>query len=93
MALVNLKFEQHKWILKCYWKTENVEYPSRSSNLTPLDFLLWGALKNAVYTSKPCTLEDLKHDIEITCAIVPLATIQNVCCMSSTMHCCWWWTF
>jgi hypothetical protein len=36
------------WILKCYWKTENVEYPPRSPDLTPLDFFLWGALKNAV---------------------------------------------
>jgi hypothetical protein len=24
MALVKLTFEQCKWILKCYWKTENV---------------------------------------------------------------------
>jgi hypothetical protein len=27
---------------------ENVEYPPRSPDLTPLDFFLWGALKNAV---------------------------------------------
>jgi hypothetical protein len=24
MALVNLTLEQRKWILKCFWKTENV---------------------------------------------------------------------
>jgi hypothetical protein len=24
MALVNLTFEQRKWILKYYWKTENI---------------------------------------------------------------------
>jgi hypothetical protein len=61
MALVNLTFEQHKWILKCYWKTENVEYLSISPDLTPLDFFLWGALKNPVYTLKPCKLQDQKY--------------------------------
>jgi hypothetical protein len=58
---------------------ENVEYPPRSPNLTPLDFFLWGTIKNAVYTSKPRTPQDLRREIEIACAAVPLATIQNVC--------------
>jgi hypothetical protein len=44
MTLVNLKFEQRKWILKCYWKTENVEYPPRSPDVTLLDSFLRGAL-------------------------------------------------
>jgi hypothetical protein len=30
MALVNLMFEQRKWLLKCYWKTENVTEVQRS---------------------------------------------------------------
>jgi hypothetical protein len=53
MPLVNITFEQSKWILKWYWKTENVEYPPRSPDLTQLGFFLWGALKKAVYTSEP----------------------------------------
>jgi hypothetical protein len=57
---------------------EDVEYPPRSPDLTPLDFFLWGALKNAVYTSTPRTLQDLRGEIETACAAVPLATIQNV---------------
>jgi hypothetical protein len=75
MALVNLMFEQHKWILGCCWKMENVEYPPRSPNLTTLDFFLWVTLKNVVYTSKPRTVQDLRREIEIACAAVPLATI------------------
>jgi hypothetical protein len=38
-----------------------------------------GALKNVVYTSEPGTLQDLRREIKIDCASVPLATIQNVC--------------
>jgi hypothetical protein len=64
---------------KCYWKTENEEYPPRSPDVTPLDFFLWGALKNAVYTSTPRTLQDVRREIEIAYVTVPLTTILNVC--------------
>jgi hypothetical protein len=66
-------------------KTENVKYPPRSPNLIPLDFFLWRTLKNAVYTSKACTPQDLRREIEIACAAVPLATIQNIC-LSAACH-------
>jgi hypothetical protein len=54
----------------------NVEYPPRSPDLTPLHFLLWGALKTVVYISE---LQDLRCEIETACAAVPFATVQNVC--------------
>jgi hypothetical protein len=47
--------------------------------LTPLDSFLLGALKNAVYVTKPRTLQDLRRETEIARAAVPLATIQKVC--------------
>jgi hypothetical protein len=78
MALVNLTFEQPKWRIRCYWKTKNVECPPRSPDLTS-DFFLWGVHKNAVYTSKLRTLQDLRRGTQTACAAVPLATIQNVC--------------
>jgi hypothetical protein len=86
MALVNLTPEQRKLILKCYWKIENVEYPPRSPDLTPLDFFLWAALNNAVYTSTPRTLQDLRRETETACSAVTLATIQNIC--QSVARCC-----
>jgi protein required for attachment to host cells len=36
-----------------------------------------GALKNAVYTSKPRTLQDLRREIKMARAAVPLATIPH----------------
>jgi hypothetical protein len=54
---------------------EKVEYPPRSPDLTPLECFLWGALKNAVYTSTPHILQDQRHEIGIACATVPLAAV------------------
>jgi hypothetical protein len=79
MALVNLTFEQRKLILKYYWETENVEFPPRLLDIMPVDIFPCCALKNAVYISKSRTLQDLRREIEVACATVPLATIQNVC--------------
>lgn len=41
----------------------DVPWPSRSCDLTPLDFFLWGFLKSKVYASKPATIEELKENI------------------------------
>ena len=40
-----------------------VEWPARSPDLTPLNFFLWGVLKNQVFSDKPKTLNDLKENI------------------------------
>jgi len=40
-----------------------VEWPSRSPDLTPCDYFLWGYLKNKVYTTPPHNLENLRDRI------------------------------
>ena len=40
-----------------------VEGPATSPDLTPLDFFLWGVLKNQVFSDKPKTLNHLKENI------------------------------
>lgn len=40
-----------------------VEWPARSPDLTPLDFFLWGALKNKIYKHEVNTLEELRARI------------------------------
>ena len=37
-------------------KADNV-WPSRNCNLTPLDYYLWGAIKDKCYTDKPETID------------------------------------
>ncbi len=39
-------------------------WPLRSPDLTPCNFFLRGYLKNRVYGNKPCTLDELKSEIE-----------------------------
>ncbi|KAF8778336.1 hypothetical protein HNY73_015067 [Argiope bruennichi] len=41
-----------------------VEYPPRSPDLTPLDFFLWGYLKDKVYAQKHATVVQLRGTIE-----------------------------
>ncbi|GFW68873.1 putative transposable element [Trichonephila clavipes] len=40
-----------------------VNWPPRSSDLTPLDYFLWGYVKSLVYADKPQTLDHLEGNI------------------------------
>jgi len=40
-----------------------IEWPARSPDLNPLDFFMWGFLKNKVYYNRPHNIEDLKNRI------------------------------
>ncbi|GFX45222.1 DUF4817 domain-containing protein [Trichonephila clavipes] len=40
-----------------------VNWPSRSSDLTPLDYFLWGYVKSLVYADKSQTLDHLEDNI------------------------------
>lgn len=40
-----------------------VRWPARSPDLTPLDFFLWGHIKNEVYSTEVTTVEELKNRI------------------------------
>lgn len=42
-----------------------IEWPARSPDMTPLDFYLWGHIKQLVYVQRPRTIEDLKNFIRV----------------------------
>jgi hypothetical protein len=46
--------------------------------LTPLDFYLWGLLKDVVYRRKPSTMEKLREEIETSCTSIPVETLATV---------------
>lgn len=54
------------------------EWPPRSPDLTPLDFFLWGYLKQQVYATPPQQLQDLKRRITVACANVSRCMLQRV---------------
>ena len=40
-----------------------IPWPPRSPDITPLDFFLWGYVKNIVYRTKVRDINDLQHRI------------------------------
>lgn len=55
-----------------------VNWPARSPDLTPLDFFLWGFIKDKVMASAPTTPEDMKNRIRFACSLVTPAMLQRV---------------
>jgi hypothetical protein len=56
-----------------------IEWPPRSPDMTPLDFWLWGYLKEKVYAERPRTIDDLKRIITEKMAEIPRDMIERVC--------------
>ena len=56
----------------------DVVWPSRSCELTPLDYYLWGAVNDKYYADKPETIDDLKDNIRKAIGEIQLHTIDNV---------------
>ena len=70
------------WIGRGSSRDENIPWPPRSPDLTPMDFFVWGFIKSKVYVRNYATLEELKTAIaaafrEITPAMVT-ATLRNM---------------
>ena len=53
-------------------------WPPRSCDLTPLEYYLWGAVKDKCYANKPETIDALKDNIRKAIAEIQLHTIDNV---------------
>ena len=56
----------------------DVVWPPRSCDLTPLDYYLWGAVKDKYYADKPEAIDALKNNIREAIAELQLHTIDNV---------------
>ena len=50
----------------------------RSCDLTPLDYFLWGAVKDKCYANHPETIQDLKYEIQVADAAIRPETIEKV---------------
>ena len=53
-------------------------WPPRSPDLTCLDFLLWGFLKDKFYLSKPQTIKELKNNIKREISFITPDILQRV---------------
>ena len=52
-------------------------WPARSPDITPLDFFLWGYVKDNVYRTPICDLQTLKTRIKEAIASVTFEMLQN----------------
>ena len=48
----------------------------RSSDLSPPDFFLWGALKGKAYANKPRTIQELENNIRLEIAAISEVVLQ-----------------
>lgn len=56
-------------------KNSDMNWPSNSCDITPLDFLLWSYFKSVIYSNKPQTVNYLKTNI-----------IHVICEISADLH-------
>lgn len=55
----------------------SIEWPPRSPDLSPLDFFVWGHLKNSVYKTKPQTINELRDRVVAEIQKVPRESLQR----------------
>ncbi|GFW43823.1 putative transposable element [Trichonephila clavipes] len=55
-----------------------VNWPTRSCDLTPLDYFLWGYVKSLVYADKPQTLDHLEDNIRCVIADIRPQMLEKV---------------
>lgn len=63
----------HRWI----GRRGTIEWPPRSPDLTPMDYFLWGYLKERVYQNRPGNIEDLKTKIRMEIRNLPAEVIRK----------------
>ncbi|KZC11447.1 hypothetical protein WN55_02621 [Dufourea novaeangliae] len=56
----------------------NIVWPARLPNLTSLDYLIWGTLKNEVYRKPRTTAEDMRERIISACVTINEKTLEKV---------------
>lgn len=64
-----------KWIGR---NSSHIKWPPRSPDLTPLDYFLWGTLKEKVYRNRPTNVSDLKDKIYEACRSVTQDVLKKV---------------
>lgn len=67
-------FFPNKWI----GRSGPIKWPPRSPDLTPLDFFLWGFLKDRVFRTSPSSVEEMKERIVANCLVPDDAMLENV---------------
>jgi hypothetical protein len=68
-------------------RRRTVEWPPRSPDLTPMDFTVWGIMKDRVYSVKIRDLEHLKERIDSEFENLFFQNICDTICASVLQRC------
>ena len=59
-------------------RSQPVNWPPRSCDLTPLDYFLWGCVKAHAYADKPASIDALEDNIEAFICEIPAEMLERV---------------
>jgi hypothetical protein len=97
MALVNLTFEQRKWILKCYLANGECGISTKITRPNTIRLFPVGCYKHCCLHLKPThTARSVAWNWYYMCRWSISRNTEHLpiyCTPLSKMHCCWWWTF
>lgn len=65
----------HRWI----GRRGPIDWPARSSDITPVDFFLWGVIKDRTYASKPQNRQALRNAITKEIQSLPKELCRRAC--------------
>lgn len=56
-----------------------IEWPARSPDLSPMDFFVWGYVRDKVYACNPRSLDELRNLIDFHVRDIPVDLTRKVC--------------
>ncbi|XP_012059065.1 PREDICTED: uncharacterized protein LOC105622255 [Atta cephalotes] len=59
-------------------RNADVNWPPRSCDLTPLDYFLWGTVKDECYANQSETIQKLKHEIKVAIDEIRAHIVENI---------------
>ena len=77
-AIVTIDFLHTVFKNRIISRKSDVYWPPRSRDLTPLDYFLWGAVKNKYYANHRETIDASEHEIEVAIHGIEAQIIENV---------------
>ena len=81
LCAIQSKLHSMFWLVfedRIICRRADVVWPPRSCDLTPLDYYMWGVIKDKCYAHKPETIDALKDNIREAIDEIQLHTIDSV---------------
>jgi Helix-turn-helix domain (DUF4817) len=76
-ALISRNYLNENYPQKWIGTHGPILWPARSPDITPLDFFIWGYIKDKVYSDTPQNVDDLKQRIREACEAIRPQMIEN----------------